>query len=101
MGQKEGVESASQRINEIIQNVQERDGVMGGRTSHSGSAINFGHWEGPSMSHRGSLGGQICSEEHLVPANKTGLVIGKGPTPSHLLSSADHQSFLQEEKPSN
>ena len=30
MGQKEGVESASQRINEIIQNVQERDGVMGG-----------------------------------------------------------------------
>jgi len=78
MGQKEGVESASQRINEIIQNVQERDGVMGGRTSHSGSAINFGHWEGPSMSHRGSLGGQICSEEHLVPANKTGLVIGKG-----------------------
>ena len=53
------------------------------------------------MSHRGSLGGQICSEEHLVPANKTGLVIGKGPTPSHLLSSADHQSLLQEEKPSN
>lgn len=82
MGSKEGVDHAVRRIHEIIHNVQERDGVMGGRGPHSGSTSlggNFGHWEGPNMGHRGAMGGgQIGTEEHLVPANKTGLVIGKG-----------------------
>ena len=36
---------------------------------------NFGHWEAPNM--QGGMGNQI-TEEHLVPANRTGLVIGKG-----------------------
>jgi len=89
MGPKDGVDHAVRRIHEIIHNVQERDGVMGefsvnanvgrGPPGQAGNLGNFGHWEGPNMGHRGGLGGgQICTEEHLVPANKTGLVIGKG-----------------------
>uniref|UniRef100_H2YJK9 K Homology domain-containing protein n=1 Tax=Ciona savignyi TaxID=51511 RepID=H2YJK9_CIOSA len=70
MGQKEGVDAAIRRIHEIIQNVQERDGMSWGMGS-------FGQWEGPNMG-RGNRGMGVSSEEHLVPANKTGLVIGKG-----------------------
>jgi len=68
-GSKEGVEHAIRKIQEIISNVQERDGITGGNNT------NFGHWEGPNM--RGMMGNHII-EDHLVPANRAGLVIGKG-----------------------
>ena len=43
-----------------------------------GMGGNFvGQWEGPGMM-RGGSGGPIATEHHLVPANRTGLVIGKG-----------------------
>ncbi|XP_078489103.1 far upstream element-binding protein isoform X4 [Ciona intestinalis] len=82
MGPKEGVDAAIRRIHEIIQNVQERDGGGGGGSGgggggHPGGMGGFGQWEGPNMG-RGGRGMGMASEEHLVPANKTGLVIGKG-----------------------
>jgi len=98
MGPKDGVDQAVRRIHEIIHNVQERDGIVGGRgggsggggATHGGGGTlgNFGLWEAP-MGHRGGLGGQIGSEEHLVPANKTGLVIGKG---GETIKQINHQS---------
>lgn len=79
MGPKNGVDQAIQKIHEIIQNVQERDngmGPMGGmRGGAQGGMGGFGQWEGPN---RGRGMGGVTTEEHLVPANKTGLVIGKG-----------------------
>lgn len=79
MGSKNGVDQAIQKIHEIIQNVQERDngmGPMGGmRGGAQGGMGGFGQWEGPN---RGRGMGGVTTEEHLVPANKTGLVIGKG-----------------------
>merc|ERR1719187_1820347 len=47
-------------------------GMRGGPPSGMGG---FGQWEGPN---RGRGMGGVTTEEHLVPANKTGLVIGKG-----------------------
>jgi len=69
-GMKEGVDQAVRRIQDLINQVQERDGNSGG--NYGG---NFGHWEAPNM--QGNMGNQT-TEEHLVPANRTGLVIGKG-----------------------
>jgi len=69
-GNKDGVDQAVRRIQDLINQVQERDGNSGG--NYGG---NFGHWEAPNM--QGGMGNQI-TEEHLVPANRTGLVIGKG-----------------------
>ena len=45
---------------------------MGGQRVGMGGG-NFGQWDGPGM-----RGGPIATETHLVPANRTGLVIGKG-----------------------
>uniref|UniRef100_H2YJL0 K Homology domain-containing protein n=1 Tax=Ciona savignyi TaxID=51511 RepID=H2YJL0_CIOSA len=49
----------------------------GGGGGPPGGMGSFGQWEGPNMG-RGNRGMGVSSEEHLVPANKTGLVIGKG-----------------------
>ena len=45
------------------------------RGGSQGGMGGFGQWEGPN---RGRGMGGVTTEEHLVPANKTGLVIGKG-----------------------
>ena len=47
----------------------------GMRGGPPGGIGGFGQWEGPN---RGRGMGGVTTEEHLVPANKTGLVIGKG-----------------------
>ena len=47
---------------------------MGGPRGMGG---NFGQWDGPGMM-RGGGGRGMTTEQHLVPANRTGLVIGKG-----------------------
>ena len=41
---------------------------------------NFGHWDNSGMQ------GRMITEQHLVPANRTGLVIGKGMLNRGLLS---------------
>jgi len=43
-----------------------------------GAPAGFGHWEGPNSRGGGRSMGGVTTEEHLVPANRTGLVIGKG-----------------------
>ena len=80
MGPKDGVDQAVRRIHEINHSVQERDGIIGGGGSGGGGAT---HGCG------GTFGGRIGSEEHLVPTNKTGLVIGKG---GKTIKQINHQS---------
>ena len=41
-----------------------------------GGMGGFGQWEGPNMNRGRGMG--VTTEELMVPANKTGLVIGKG-----------------------
>ncbi|XP_076822397.1 far upstream element-binding protein 1-like isoform X3 [Clavelina lepadiformis] len=87
MGSKEGCNAALARVHEIIQNVAERDGMSmgggsgsgrgGGGMGQQGGMGGFGQWEGPNRNNRGGMGA-VTTESHLVPANKTGLVIGKG-----------------------
>ena len=52
-------------------NPGDRSGSMRG---FPGAMNNFGQWEGPGS----NRGRGVSVEHHLVPANKTGLVIGKG-----------------------
>nr|CAB3247376.1 far upstream element-binding protein [Phallusia mammillata] len=88
-GRKDGVDAAIRKIHQIIQNVQERDGQRMGGTA-GGGAIGggggggggggppgFGQWEGTNQNRGQNMGGHTTAE-HLVPANRTGLVIGKG-----------------------
>nr|XP_039269797.1 far upstream element-binding protein 1-like isoform X1 [Styela clava]XP_039269799.1 far upstream element-binding protein 1-like isoform X1 [Styela clava] len=88
-GTHEGVQEAIHKINELIQSVHEHDNGMGGGgqgrrgppggPGGRGGGAGFGQWEGPGGMGPGGRGGPgINTVEFNVPANKTGLVIGKG-----------------------
>ena len=53
-----------------------RPGALPGPGAAAGGMGGFGQWEGPNMGRGRGMG--VTTEEYLVPANKTGLVIGKG-----------------------
>jgi len=81
-GPSHGVEQAVAQITQIIKNVQERDargsqmgvGGMGGSVGFDGGIKSIGGFE--QWDNNG--GGNVSMQEHLVPVDKVGLVIGKG-----------------------
>lgn len=50
----------------------------GGGGGGGGRSSGFGQWDNPGMNHGGRSGPGVNTIEFNVPANKTGLVIGKG-----------------------